>query len=206
MFLLNFYLTHQSLAGDMLAIWRLNTICCMSPETLELEVSEIKNMQVLTEVLQLFLPARWRLEVTSGTIRARCLPRVCQWNMHPDTSASTWRGLFLPPCFWGVWKVDTPMLTLLCPTCHLTFMLDVSSPCHCRSIAPALMPNTMHYLNSDLKLQPVKRSSHKAANKQMKYSLEVNCRAAEFGVIAAWERKKLVCHVGTRLHVNLSLL
>lgn len=82
----------------------------------------------LTGVLQLSLPARCRLEVTSGTIRERRLPRVCQWNMRPDTSASSWLGLFLPLCSWEVWKGDTPMLTLLCPACHLTFMLDVSSP------------------------------------------------------------------------------
>lgn len=82
----------------------------------------------LTGVLQPSLPARCRLEVTSGTIRERRLPRVCQWNMRPDTSASSWLGLFLPLCSWEVWKGDTPMLTLLCPACHLTFMLDVSSP------------------------------------------------------------------------------
>lgn len=80
MLLFNFYLHCQSSAAElnMSAIWRLDTICCMRPETLELEVFEIKNMQVLSEVLQLFLPARCRLEVTSGTIRVRCLPRVCQ--------------------------------------------------------------------------------------------------------------------------------
>lgn len=82
----------------------------------------------LTGVLQLSLPARCRLEVISGTIRERRLPRVCQWNMRPGTSASSWLGLFLPLCSWEVWKGGTPKLTLLCPACHLTFMLDVSSP------------------------------------------------------------------------------
>lgn len=81
-----------------------------------------------TGELQLCLPARCRLEVISGTIRERRLPRVCQWNMRPGTSASSWLGLFLPLCSWEVWKSGTPKLTLLCPACHLTFMLDVSSP------------------------------------------------------------------------------
>lgn len=120
--------------------------------------------QVLTEVLQLFLAGRCRLEVTSGTIRARCLPRVYQWNIHPDTSASSWRNLFLPPRFWEVWKGDTPMLTLLCPTCHLTFMLDVSSPATAVQSPPTLMPNMMHCLN--LRLRTLAREKKQSRSGQ----------------------------------------
>ncbi|CAB1429246.1 unnamed protein product [Pleuronectes platessa] len=45
-----------------------------------------------------------------------------------------------------VWKCDTPTLTSLCPACHLTFMLDVSSPAAAVQSAPALTPNTTHAL------------------------------------------------------------
>lgn len=79
-------------------------------------------------MLQLSLPVRCRLEVTSGTIRQWRLPLVCQWNMHPDTSVSSWLGLFLPLYSSEVSRGDMLTLTLLCPTCHLTFMLDVNFP------------------------------------------------------------------------------
>lgn len=112
---------------NMWAIRRLVKIFCQGSKPVELCVWALTH-QALTGVLQLFQRARSRLEVTGGTIRERRLPRVCQWNMRPDTSASSWLGLFLPLCSWEVWKGDTLMLTLLCPACHLTFMLDVSSP------------------------------------------------------------------------------
>lgn len=111
------YVSYQEIGQNILSKAKVSWVGCLRLYTL-----------TLTGVLQLSLPVRCRLEVTSGNIRERRLPRVCQWNMRPDTSASSWLGLFLPLCSWEVWKGDTLMLTLLCPACHLTFMLDVSSP------------------------------------------------------------------------------
>lgn len=154
-------------------MWSLVTLFCLELDTWGGCLRS--KAQVLTEVLQLFLAGRCRLEVTSGTIRARCLPRVYQWNIHPDTSASSWRGLFLPPHFWEVWKGDTPMLTLLCPTCHLTFMLDVSSPATAVQSPPTLMPNMMHCLNLWLRTWArEKKSSQGAVKELLQCSPEIN--------------------------------
>lgn len=149
---------------NMQAIRRLVKIFCQEPESVKLGCLRL-HTQFLTGVLQFSLPARCRLEVTSGTIRERRLPRVCQWNMRPDTSASSWLGLFLPCCSWEVWKGDTPMLTLLCPTCHLTFMLDVSSP------ATAIQSPQPWHQNSMQALFKVVTSNSGGKEKQSQSSL-----------------------------------
>lgn len=93
------------------------------------EITHAHTLSSWSGVLQLSLAARCRLEVTGGSIREQRRPRVLSAKTFVRTHLQAVDLGLLPPLGCReVWQGDTPTLTLLCPACHLTFMLDVSSP------------------------------------------------------------------------------